>query len=380
MGSFVAGLDATVVNVALPAIEEELGGGLAGQQWVSNGYLLALGSLILIGGSLGDVLGERRVFSIGVAGFGVASLLCTLAPSIEVLVAARVLQGIFGALLAPSALAVIVAAFPPDERGAAIGSWTAWSGIATVIGPFLGGWLVDTASWRWIFALNVPFVLATLVLVEIAIPPPERGGARRRIDVRGAMLCAIGPAGPVYGLIRQPEAGWSSVQVLGPILGGVAVLAAFLWHERRTIDPMLPLDLFRRRNFTRRPLRAAPVHGCRPTRRGGRPGVVRPDARAGRLRSRRAAGPAALLARPRDDRRAADHDRARRCRRAQRRNRLGHQHRGRACLRACSRSPRSAPWWRRRLLHRWTERSPVASCHRRPHGPSTTRATHARAS
>ena len=141
MGSFVAGLDATVVNVALPAIEEELGGGLAGQQWVSNGYLLALGSLILIGGSLGDVFGERRVFSIGVAGFGVASLLCALAPSIEALVAARVLQGIFGALLAPSALAVIVRRSDPTSAAAAIGSWTAWSGIATVIAPFLGGWL-----------------------------------------------------------------------------------------------------------------------------------------------------------------------------------------------------------------------------------------------
>jgi EmrB/QacA subfamily drug resistance transporter len=249
MGSFVAGLDATVVNVALPAIEQELGGGLAGQQWVSNGYLLALGSLILIGGSLGDVLGERRVFSIGVAGFGVSSLVCALAPSIEVLVAGRVLQGIFGALLAPSSLAVIVSAFPPDERGAAIGSWTAWSGIATVIGPFLGGWLIDAASWRWIFALNVPFVLGTLALVAIAIPPPEPGGVRRHIDVRGAALCAIGLAGPVYGLIRQPMAGWSSVEVLGPILGGAAVFSAFLWHERRTPDPMLPLDLFRRRNF-----------------------------------------------------------------------------------------------------------------------------------
>src|SRR3954449_3058019 len=148
MGSFVAGLDATVVNVALPAIERDLGGGLAGQQWVSNGYLLALGSLILIGGSLGDVFGERRVFSIGVAGFGAASLVCALAPSIEVLVAGRVLQGIFGALLAPSALAVIVAAFPPAQRGAAVGSWTAWSGIATVIGPLVGGQLIDSASWR----------------------------------------------------------------------------------------------------------------------------------------------------------------------------------------------------------------------------------------
>ncbi len=261
MGSFVAGLDATVVNVALPAIEQELGGGLAGQQWVSNGYLLALGSLILIGGSLGDVLGERRVFSIGVAGFGIASLLCALAPSIEVLVAARVLQGIFGALLAPSALAVIVAAFAPDERGAAIGSWTAWSGIATVIAPFLGGWLIESASWRWIFALNVPFVLLTLALVKVAIPPPEPGGARRRIDVLGAALCAIGLAGPVYGLIQQPQSGWASVGVLGPILGGVAVLAAFLSHERRTPDPMLPLHLFRRRNFAVGNLQTLAMYG-----------------------------------------------------------------------------------------------------------------------
>ncbi len=261
MGSFVAGLDATVVNVALPAIERDLGGGLAGQQWVSNGYLLALGALILIGGSLGDVLGERRVFSIGVAGFGVASLLCTLAPSIEVLVAARVLQGVFGALLAPSALAVIVAAFPPDERGSAIGSWTAWSGIAAVLGPFVGGWLIDAASWRWIFAINVPFVLATLALVAIAIPAPQAGRARRSIDWSGAALCAIGLAGPVYGLIRQPEAGWSSAQVLGPIVAGVAVLAAFLRHERRSDDPMLPLDLFRRRNFAVGNLQTLLIYG-----------------------------------------------------------------------------------------------------------------------
>src|SRR6202011_4928928 len=139
MGSFVAGLDATAVNVALPAIRIDLGGGLAGQQWISNAYLLALGSLILVGGSLGDVFGERRVFSIGVAGFGLVSLLCALAPSIEFLVAARALQGAFGALLTPSALAVIIASFPPEERSAAIGSWTAWAGIATVIGPLAGG-------------------------------------------------------------------------------------------------------------------------------------------------------------------------------------------------------------------------------------------------
>src|SRR5947209_16865299 len=154
MGSFVAGLDATAVNVALPAIRSDLGGGLAGQQWVSNAYLLALGSLILVGGSLGDMFGERRVFSIGVGGFGVVSLLCALAPNIEALVAFRALQGAFGALLTPSGLAVIVAAFPQHERGAAIGAWTAWSGIATVIGPLAGGFLVDAVAWRLILAVN----------------------------------------------------------------------------------------------------------------------------------------------------------------------------------------------------------------------------------
>ena len=176
MGSFVAGLDATVVNVALPAIRDDLGGGLAGQQWVSNAYLLTLGSLILVAGSLGDLYGERRVFSIGVGGFGVVSIVCAVAPTIEVLIAGRALQGVFGALLTPSALAVIIAAFPPDERGGAIGSWTAWSGIAMVIGPLVGGWLVDSASWRWIFAINVPFVLVTLGLVAIAVPEARRAG------------------------------------------------------------------------------------------------------------------------------------------------------------------------------------------------------------
>src|SRR6201990_3221267 len=170
MGSFVVGLDSTVVNVALPSVSKDLGGGLAGQQWVVNAYMLALGSLILIGGLLGDLLGERRVFAIGVAGFGVVAVVCALAPSIEVLILGRALQGVFGALLTPSALAVIISAFPPDERGGAIGSWTAWSGIAMVIGPLAGGWLVDTASWRWIFAINVPFVLITLMLVSIAVP------------------------------------------------------------------------------------------------------------------------------------------------------------------------------------------------------------------
>jgi EmrB/QacA subfamily drug resistance transporter len=249
MGSFVAGLDATAVNVALPAIRADLGGGLAGQQWVSNAYLLALGSLILVGGSLGDVFGERRVFSIGVAGFGVVSLLCAIAPTISVLIACRALQGAFGALLTPSALAVIVATFSPAERGAAIGSWTAWAGIATVVGPLAGGFLVDAVSWRLIFAVNIPFVIATLVLVSLAVPARARGTAHARVDWLGAALTFLGLAGPVLALIRQPVVGWSSVQVWGSGVGGVALLAIFLLHERRIPNPMLPLGLFKRRNF-----------------------------------------------------------------------------------------------------------------------------------
>ena len=250
MGSFVVGLDATVVNVALPAIEEDLGGGLAGQQWISNGYLLALASLILIGGSLGDVFGERRVFSIGVLGFGVASIVCAIAPSIEVIVAGRVLQGMFGALLSPAALAVIVTAFPPAQRGAAIGSWTAWSGIATVVGPLVGGQLIDAFSWRWIFAVNVPFIAFTLVLVAMAVPQRERHGARPPVDWPGAVLSFLALAGPTLALIRQPESGWGAPDVIVPGLGGLVFFAIFLWREATTPYPMLPLELFSRRNFS----------------------------------------------------------------------------------------------------------------------------------
>src|ERR1044071_1846681 len=237
MGSFVAGLDATVVNVALPSIREDLGGGLAGQQWVSNAYLLTLGSMILVAGSLGDLYGERRIFSIGVGGFGVVSILCAAAPTIEVLILGRALQGVFGALLTPSALAVIIAAFPAAERGAVIGSWTAWSGIAMVIGPLAGGWLVDAASWRWIFAINVPFVLLTLGLVAIAAPGRTGGRRKGQLDWLGAVLTVFGLAGPVLALIRQPVVGWGSPQVWAVGLGGIALLVLFVLHERRTPQP-----------------------------------------------------------------------------------------------------------------------------------------------
>jgi EmrB/QacA subfamily drug resistance transporter len=252
LGSFVAGLDASVVNVALPAIRLDLGGGLAGQQWVSNAYLLTLGSLILVSGSLADLYGERRIFSIGVGGFGVVSLLCALAPSIEFLIAGRALQGVFGALLTPSALAVIASTFAPEERGAAIGAWTAWSGISFVAGPLIGGWLIDVASWRWIFAINVPFVLGTLALVAAAVPrrEPRADDEAVHLDWLGALLTVFGLAGPVLALIRQPVAGWGSPQVWAVGLGGIALLGLFVWHESRTPHPMVPLELFKRRNFT----------------------------------------------------------------------------------------------------------------------------------
>jgi EmrB/QacA subfamily drug resistance transporter len=253
MGSGIALLDATVVNVALPAIEDDLGGGLEGQQWVVNAYLLTLGSLILIGGSLGDIYGERRIFSLGVAGFGLASLLCALAPTIETLVAARAVQGVASALLTPASLAVIATTFEDErERGAAIGTWTAWGGIAALLGPLAGGWIVDVSSWRWIFAVNVPFVIATLVLIRLAVAGEDDAAraSHRRVDYVGGALCALGLAGPVFALAEQPSRGWGDPVVLAGLLGGAALLVLFVVYEARASHPMLPLGLFRHRNFS----------------------------------------------------------------------------------------------------------------------------------
>jgi EmrB/QacA subfamily drug resistance transporter len=251
LGSGIALLDGTVVNVALPTIQRALGGGLAAQQWIANGYLLTLGSLILIGGSLGDLFGERRVFALGVSAFGVASLAAALAPGVGALVAARALQGVAGALLVPSSLAVIVNTFPQSERGAAIGSWTAWGAMFGVLGPLAGGELLAIASWRWIFLINVPLVIGCVVLIQLAIPrsAPRKPGARR-IDYLGATLCAAGLGGPVFALIEQPRLGWSSAAVWGPLLAGVVLLGTFIFYESRARGPMLPLGLFRRGNFS----------------------------------------------------------------------------------------------------------------------------------
>lgn len=248
LATAVAILDSTVVNVALPAIQRDLGGGLAGQQWTSNAYLVTLGSLLLVGGSLGDVFGEQRVFAGGVVAFGVTSVLCALAPTIELLVVARALQGAAGALLTPAALATIVATFPGDQRGRAVGAWTAWAGIGGVLGPLVGGQIVDSASWRWIFAINVPLLLVTLALILRSMGGQERpqGG---RVDLVGAGLCAFGLAGMTYGLIEQPLRGFGDPLVLGTLAGGALLFTSFLVYERRAAAPMLPLDLFKRRNF-----------------------------------------------------------------------------------------------------------------------------------
>ncbi|HSS73682.1 MAG TPA: MFS transporter [Gaiellaceae bacterium] len=249
LGSSIAMIDGTIVNVALPAIQRDLGGGLPAQQWVSNAYLLVLGSLILVGGSLGDIYGVRRVFAIGVGAFGVFSVLCALAPTIGVLIAARALQGAAGALLTPSSLAIIVMAFPAGQRAGAIGIWTAWGGIAAVVGPLVGGVVVDHTSWRWIFALNVPLVVVTIVLVLAAVPA---GGHRvaRRVDWVGATLCAFGLAGLVFGLVEQPRYGWADARIILALALGAVLLATFLVWERRSSEPMLKLELFARRNFT----------------------------------------------------------------------------------------------------------------------------------
>jgi MFS family permease len=249
LGSFVALLDSTVVNVALPAIRDDLGGGPRGPA-VGGQRVPALPRLAHPDRRVArrrlrreaDLHHRRRRLRRGVRP------VCAAAPSIEVLVAGRALQGVFGALLTPASLALIVATFPPAERGAAIGTWTAYTGIAAVVGPLVGGWLVDTLSWRWIFAINVPFVMATLA-ITLRVPTPVRDGVARHPDWVGAALCAVGLAGPTFGLVRQPESGWTAPDVLLPIVVGLAVFALFLAWERRRRDPMLPLGLFGRGNF-----------------------------------------------------------------------------------------------------------------------------------
>jgi EmrB/QacA subfamily drug resistance transporter len=261
LGSGMAFIDGSVVNVALPSIQADLGGGLATQQWVVDAYLLTLGSLILVGGSLGDIFGESKIFAIGVASFAAASLLCAIAPTATALIVFRAIQGMTGALLAPASLAMITATFSGTARGNAIGQWTSWTGISFIIGPTLGGWLVDVSSWRVIFFINIPIAAATLLILV------RLGGIRQkrredlRVDVWGGVLCTAGLGLLVAGFIEQPQRGWSDPLILGAFVGGLGLLAAFVLYELRTPLPMLPLRLFRLRNFSVANIETLSVYG-----------------------------------------------------------------------------------------------------------------------
>ena len=249
LASFVAFLDGTIINVALPAITREFGGGLPVQQWVVDAYLLTLGAFILLAGSLSDAFGRVRILAIGLVGFGVTSLLCAIAPSAEFLIFARALQGATAALLVPSSLAIIISTFSGQAQAKAIGTWTAWTGTALIVGPLIGGLLVDTVSWRLVFGINVLPIAVTLWLLTKMEKESSRT-TRPRVDVVGAILGAIGLGGPVFALIEQARFGWSSPIVWIPLIVGVAAFAAFLWWEGRTSDPMMPLSLFGSRNFS----------------------------------------------------------------------------------------------------------------------------------
>ncbi|MEI3846096.1 MULTISPECIES: MFS transporter [unclassified Microbacterium] len=249
LGSFVAFLDGTIVNVALPAISDELGGGLRTQQWVVDAYLITLGALILVAGSVSDAYGRVLVLRIGLIGFGVASLAIAAAPTAEFLIVARAVQGAAGAFLVPSSLALITSNFSGGAQGRAIGIWTAMTTSAMIVGPLIGGLLVDLASWRLAFLINVFPIGATLVLLA-------RGGFRdtrqpdASIDWLGAALCTLGLGGMVYALIEQPHLGWSSPAIWVPLLLGAVLFVLFILRQRRVRSPILPLDLFRVRNFS----------------------------------------------------------------------------------------------------------------------------------
>lgn len=249
LASFVAFLDGSVVNVALPAITKELGGGLATQQWVVDAYLITLSALILLAGSLADIFGRKKVLFYGLVGFAVTSILCAIAPSATFLIIARALQGIAGALLVPSSLAIIISVFSGVAQGKAIGTWTAWTGIAFVIGPLLGGFLVDAASWRLIFAINVIPITGTLWLLR-SLKLKEPNISNAHLDVWGGLLCVTGLTGTVYALIQQAHYGWGSPAIYLPLIIGMGALGTFIWHENRTKLPMLPLSLFKIRNFS----------------------------------------------------------------------------------------------------------------------------------
>ncbi len=250
LGSSMAFIDGTVVNVALPALQRGLGASLADVQWVVDSYMLVLAALLLIGGSLGDRYGRKKMYAIGVAIFAAASACCGLAPNVSALIWARSVQGLGAALLIPGSLAILTAAFPPEKRGRAIGTWSGASAVTTAIGPVVGGWLIEHATWRWVFFLNLPLAAAVLVLC-IYMPESRGGESPRRLDWLGALLAAAGLGAVTYALIEMPNrnsGGGRLIEWTGCL--GVLALAAFVFVEYRSASPMIPLALFRSRNFT----------------------------------------------------------------------------------------------------------------------------------
>ena len=261
LGSSMAFIDGSVVNVALPSIQADLGGGLATQQWVVDSYLLTLGSLILVGGSLGDIYGELRIFMIGVASFAGASVLCAIAPDAPSLIVFRGIQGMAGALLTPASLAMLTATFSGTARGNAIGLWTSWTGISFIIGPTIGGWLVDVWTWRAIFLLNIPIAAVTLLILARLGGMHQKRREDLRIDVVGTILGTAGLGLVVAGFIEQPQLGWGDPLIVGAFVLGALLLGAFVAYELRTPMPMLPLRLFRLRNFSVTNVETLSVYG-----------------------------------------------------------------------------------------------------------------------
>ena len=248
LGSSLAFIDGTVVNVALPALQRELNASASELQWVMESYALLLAALLLVGGTLGDRYGRKRVFMIGVVLFTVASLACAASSTATLLICARAVQGAGAALMVPGSLALISSAFPPSERGAAIGTWSAFSGITAAIGPVIGGWLVDNYSWTWAFLVNLPLGVLLLAICLLRVPE-STGGDTSPVDLPGAVLATLGLAGVVYALIQAPEQGWTNPLVGGALVLGMAALSWFVMVERRSAAPMLPLALFGERNF-----------------------------------------------------------------------------------------------------------------------------------
>jgi EmrB/QacA subfamily drug resistance transporter len=260
LGSAVVFLDSTVVNLALPKIASNLHANFSALQWITDGYLLSLSALILLGGSLGDIFGRKKVYLIGLFGFGATSLLCALSVNATMLILTRVFQGIFGALVTPGALSIINTNFPREKRGQAIGRWTAWTSIFFIIGPLIGGIILGIASWRWIFLINLPLVA---LCASLAIPAvtESRDQQVRHIDFGGAILAALALAGSSYGLIEGPARHWPAGPILA-LVAGVVLAVVFVWFEGRKRDPMVHLDLFKSRNFSGSNLMTFAMYGA----------------------------------------------------------------------------------------------------------------------